>query len=169
MATAGSLVNDFVSQNALILIVAVLSTVVVIAASTYYVARNYMLSSTTNLADSASHAQDETTDQSSDQTENEKEEPTVGDSEGQDSTAKESAIDPVYYCEHIQGEIKKVKQDVTTRKICENLSEEEIESEKQRQRDQLEEIFRLMQEQQERFGISSFDEMQDQMRLYSNF
>lgn len=79
-----------------------------------------------------------------------------------------SSIDPVYYCEHIQGEIKKVKQDVTTRKICEGLSPEQIAEERQRQQEQLAEIFKLMQERQEQFGISSMDEMQAQMRLYAN-
>ena len=44
MATAGSLINEFVSQNAIILIAGVISTVIVIAASTYFIARNYMTS-----------------------------------------------------------------------------------------------------------------------------
>ena len=85
------------------------------------------------------------------------------------NAGEQPTIDPVYYCEHIQGEIKKVKQDVTTRKIFENLSPDQIEEEKKRQQDQLAEIFRLMQDQQEKFGISSMDEIQDQMRLYADF
>ena len=77
-------------------------------------------------------------------------------------------IDPVYYCEHIQGEIKKVKHDLTNKKICEDLTEDQIAEERARQKDQLAEIFRLMQEQQEQFGIDSMDEIHDQMRLYAN-
>lgn len=77
-------------------------------------------------------------------------------------------MDPLYYCEHIQSEIKKVKQGVTTRKICQDMSEDQMAEERQRQRDQLAEIFRLMQEQQDKFGINSMEEMQDQMRLYAN-
>lgn len=86
-----------------------------------------------------------------------------------DETDDEPVIDPVTYCEHIQGEIKKVKQKVATRKICEGLTKEQLAEERERQREQLSQIFKLMQEQKERFGINSMEEMQDQMRLYANF
>lgn len=46
MATAGSLLTDFVSQNSIILIAAVLVTAAVVALSTYYIARSYMSSTT---------------------------------------------------------------------------------------------------------------------------
>ncbi|KAI8794702.1 matrix-remodeling-associated protein 7 [Biomphalaria glabrata] len=75
--------------------------------------------------------------------------------------------DPVDYCEHIQGEIKRVQQTVATRSIAKRLTEEQLKEEREVQRKQLAEIFRLMQEQQDRFGIGSMDDMQEQMKLYA--
>ncbi|GFR91889.1 matrix-remodeling-associated protein 7-like [Elysia marginata] len=75
--------------------------------------------------------------------------------------------DPVDYCEHIQGEIKRVQQKVATKSIAETLTEDQLREEKEIQRQQLADIFRLMQEQQDRFGIGTMDDMQEQMKLYA--
>lgn len=75
--------------------------------------------------------------------------------------------DPVDYCEHIQGEIKRVQQKVATKSIAKTLTEDQLQEEKEIQRQQLAEIFRLMQEQQDRFGIGTMDDMQEQMKLYA--
>jgi flagellar basal body-associated protein FliL len=44
MAAGGSLISEFVSQNAIILIIAVVVTALVLAVSTYYIGRNFMSS-----------------------------------------------------------------------------------------------------------------------------
>ncbi|RUS82565.1 hypothetical protein EGW08_009695 [Elysia chlorotica] len=75
--------------------------------------------------------------------------------------------DPVDYCEHIQGEIKRVQQKVATKSIAKTLTEDQLKEEREIQREQLATIFRLMQEQQDRFGIGTMDDMQEQMKLYA--
>jgi len=75
--------------------------------------------------------------------------------------------DPVSYCEHIQGEVKRVKQKLATKRIQETLTQEQIDEEKKVQQQQLEAIFKLMQEQSEKFGLTSMDDVQDQMSLYN--
>ncbi|KAH9514470.1 hypothetical protein Btru_025335 [Bulinus truncatus] len=75
--------------------------------------------------------------------------------------------DPVDYCEHIQGEIKRVQQSVATKSIAKHLTEDQLKEEREVQRRQLEEIFKLMQEQQDRFGIGTMDDMQEQLKLYA--
>ncbi|CAG5126505.1 unnamed protein product [Candidula unifasciata] len=101
-------------------------------------------------------------------------------SDGQDTQGEESRPaeitgqmsspryqDPLEYCEHIQGEFKRVQQSVATKTIEKSLTEQQLMEEKEIQRKQLAEIFRLMQEQEERFGIGSMDDMKEQMKLYA--
>ncbi|XP_060071344.1 uncharacterized protein LOC132551247 [Ylistrum balloti] len=76
-------------------------------------------------------------------------------------------IDPVEYCEHIQSEVKKAKQRVTTKKIVEELTPEQVKEELEIQQQQLQNIFQLMQTQNEKFGVNSLDEVQQQMKLYA--
>ncbi|XP_074648210.1 uncharacterized protein LOC141903794 [Tubulanus polymorphus] len=81
-------------------------------------------------------------------------------------------IDPFEYVEHLQGEVKKIHQKVATKKIMENLTSEQIEEERETQRRQLKEIFELMkstgcEENGGGYGVSSFEEMQQQMKLYA--
>ena len=71
------------------------------------------------------------------------------------------------YCGHVQGEIKKVKQDLTTKKVRENLTQEELVNEETIQKEQLVEIFKLVQSQEDKFGPSSMDDIHEQMKLYS--
>lgn len=74
--------------------------------------------------------------------------------------------DPVEYCAHLQREIKKTKQRVALDKIKSEMTKEQRELEREVQRHQLEEIFRMMEEQKEKFGMSSVDDVRQQMRLY---
>ncbi|XP_033738888.1 uncharacterized protein LOC117326306 [Pecten maximus] len=76
-------------------------------------------------------------------------------------------IDPVEYCEHIQSEVKKAKQRVTNKKIVEELTPEQVHEEREIQQQQLQNIYKLMQAQNEKFGVNSLDEVQQQMKLYA--
>ncbi|KAK7492841.1 hypothetical protein BaRGS_00015979 [Batillaria attramentaria] len=176
MAAFGTLVADFVSQGSVFLIVAVVTTILLVAVSTYFIARNYVRTNST-----AGDASVEVSQQQTAGTTNEDDRSSASESDDTNSSdlnehsrepgsgsKRLEEIDPVMYCEHIQGEIKRVKQEVATRKIRETLTQEQIEEERLRQQEQLSEIFRLMQEQNERFGISSIDEMKEQMKLYGN-
>lgn len=74
--------------------------------------------------------------------------------------------DPMDYCDHIQREMKRTKHRLAMEKIEAEMTEEQKEEERQAQRQQLEEIFSLMQNHREEFGLSSVDEIQEQMKLY---
>ncbi|XP_063444442.1 matrix-remodeling-associated protein 7-like isoform X2 [Mytilus trossulus] len=76
-------------------------------------------------------------------------------------------VDPMQYCEHIQSEVKKAKFRVAEKKIGETMTADQIAEEKEMQRKQLEEIFRLMQEQNDKFGVNSVEDIQNQMKLYA--
>ena len=71
------------------------------------------------------------------------------------------------YCEHIQGEIKRMQQNVATKSIEEKLSEQQLQDERELQRQQLADIFKVMESQQEKFGFESVDDIKDQMKLYA--
>ena len=62
--------------------------------------------------------------------------------------------------------MKKTKQRVALKKIEAEMTKEQRELEREIQRKQLEDIFKLMEEQKEEFGISSVDDVQEQMKLY---
>ena len=83
-----------------------------------------------------------------------------------DAKSVEKVLDPVDYCDHIQREVKLTKQKAALKEIQSHMSEEQVEEERQTQKKQLEEIFKLMAEQKEHFGINSVDDVQDQMKLY---
>ena len=53
------------------------------------------------------------------------------------------------------------------KKIEEEMSEDQKQNEREIQRQQLEAIFKLMAEQEEKFGINNMDDMQEQMKLYT--
>ena len=71
------------------------------------------------------------------------------------------------YCEHIQSELKKAKQRVPAKKFNKDLTEAQIEEEREVQMKQLQSIFEMMQTDRERFGINSLDDVQSQMKLYA--
>ena len=71
------------------------------------------------------------------------------------------------YCEHIQSEVKKAKIRVAEKRIGETMTPDQVAEERELQKKQLEEIFRLMQEQNEKFGVNSVEDIQNQMKLYA--
>ena len=86
---------------------------------------------------------------------------------GDHISCEEDAIDPVQYCEHIQSEVKKAKHRVAEREVKQNMSSDEMQAERELQRRQLEEIFKLMQKNDDKFGSSSIDDVRQQMKLYA--
>lgn len=78
----------------------------------------------------------------------------------------ESNIDPLQYCEHIQSEVKKARHRVATKEIRQNLTAEDMVNEKDIQRKQIEDIFKLMEQNSDKFGTSSEADVQQQMKLY---
>lgn len=83
-----------------------------------------------------------------------------------DAKSMEEILDPVDYCDHIQREVKLTKQKAALKEIESHMTDEQVEEERRTQKKQLEEIFKLMAEQKEHFGINSVDDVQDQMKLY---
>lgn len=66
------------------------------------------------------------------------------------------------FYEHIPAHVKQLEQE----KLMMTLKPEEREEEVKVRYSQLEQIYKLMGEKSELFGISSFDEIHDQMKLY---
>lgn len=62
--------------------------------------------------------------------------------------------------------MKKAKQRVTAKKLQTDLTPDQLQEEREVQRKQLEEIFKLMQSQGDKFGVDSMDDVQHQMKLY---
>lgn len=83
-----------------------------------------------------------------------------------DFESEDNRRDPVEFCGHIQHEIKKTKQRVAMEKIGSGLTQEQRELEREIQRQQLDEIFHMMEEQKDKFGMSSVDDVHQQMSLY---
>jgi len=92
----------------------------------------------------------------------------VGDvnAELQDSDRASERPDPMRFCSHIQGQIKKTKHRVAQQKIEETMTHEERSKERDIQRQQLEEIFRIMEEHKEKFGVSDVSDVQEQLKMY---
>jgi len=93
---------------------------------------------------------------------------TIGDtnSEPPDSGRASARSDPMKFCSHIQGQIKKTKHRVAQEKIEATMTEEERGKERDIQRRQLEEIFRVMEEQKEVFGVNDVSDVQEQLKMY---
>ena len=62
--------------------------------------------------------------------------------------------------------MKRTQQKVAASKIEEEMTTEQKEHERDVQREQLEAIFKLMQKQEDKFGVDSMDDIQSQMKLY---
>ena len=60
-----------------------------------------------------------------------------------------------------------MQQNVATKSIEEKLSEQQLQDERELQRQQLADIFKVMESQQEKFGFESVDDIKDQMKLYA--
>lgn len=85
---------------------------------------------------------------------------------GEDGGKGDGNLDPVQYCEHIQSEVKKARHRAATKEIRQNLSSDDIEKEREIQRKQLEDIFKLMEQNSDKFGDTSEEDFHQQMRLY---
>ena len=84
----------------------------------------------------------------------------------QEIEGEEGDIDPQQYMSHIQSQVKRSQQRVALKKIEEEMSAEQKAKEREIQRQQLEAIFKMMEEHKEKFGVSNIDEMQSQVKLY---
>ena len=78
----------------------------------------------------------------------------------------ENRPDPMRFCSHIQGQIKKTQHRITQQKVEETMTHEERSKERDIQRQQLEEIFRMMEEHKEKFGVNDVSDVQEQLKMY---
>ena len=74
--------------------------------------------------------------------------------------------DPLKFCSHIQGHIKQTTHRIAQEKIEATMTVEERDKEREIQRRQLEEIFRVMEEQKEKFGVNDVSDVQEQLKMY---
>lgn len=74
--------------------------------------------------------------------------------------------DPVKFCSHIPGHIKQTKHRIAQQKIEATMTQEERNQEREIQHRQMEEIFRVMEDQKDKFGVNDMADIQDQMKMY---
>jgi len=72
----------------------------------------------------------------------------------------------VKFCSHIPGHIKQTKHRIAQQKIEATMTQEERNQEREIQRRQLEEIFHVMEDQKDKFGVNDMADIQDQMKMY---
>ncbi|XP_045213505.1 matrix-remodeling-associated protein 7-like [Mercenaria mercenaria] len=149
---------DIFSENKqYMLVVTIPLTVLVLIASMTYTIRN--ISRIWNAGKPVtSETKSETVENSDDEEED-------ANKQSEQETV-DSKIDPVQYCEHIQSEVKKARHRVATQEIRQNLTAEDMEKEREIQRKQLEDIFKLMEQNSDKFGASSEEDIRQQMKLY---
>lgn len=68
--------------------------------------------------------------------------------------------------ESILSRIKLSRQKAIAEQLSAGLTEEQLQQEKETERKQLEAIFQLLKEQQDKFHVNSMEELEDQLRLY---
>lgn len=80
----------------------------------------------------------------------------------------EEANDPMEMTnsESILSQIKMSRQKAIAEQLSAGLTEEQLQQEKETERKQLEAIFQLLKEQQDKFHVNSMEELEDQLRLY---
>ncbi|XP_054286729.1 matrix-remodeling-associated protein 7-like [Macrosteles quadrilineatus] len=76
-----------------------------------------------------------------------------------ESQRKDDSID-----ENIMSHIK--KRHSLAEEVAANLTQQQLEEEMEVEKQQLEAIFQLLQNQQEKYQVSSMEELEDQLRLY---
>lgn len=79
----------------------------------------------------------------------------------------DSNIDPLAYCSHIPGEIRRTQQRIVLEEAEKAMDEEARKKEREIQRQQLAAIFNLMEKQKDKFGVDSMEDINEQMKLYS--
>ncbi|XP_069982966.1 matrix-remodeling-associated protein 7 [Penaeus vannamei] len=67
---------------------------------------------------------------------------------------------------HAPGDVKKAQRRALERNIETHMSDEQRQAEREAQSQQLAAIFKMMKEQEEKFGETTIDEIKDQMKLY---
>jgi len=72
----------------------------------------------------------------------------------------------VKFCSHIPGHIKQTKHRIAQQKIEATMTQEERNQEREIQHRQMEEIFRVMEDQKDKFGVNDMADIQDQMKMY---
>ena len=70
------------------------------------------------------------------------------------------------FVEHIPAQVKQVQQRCISKEIQSKMTPEEIKREYEVRKQQLEEIYKLMKEQDESFGINSMDDISEQVQYY---
>lgn len=70
------------------------------------------------------------------------------------------------YSQHLPGQVKRAQQRSLEKSIETEMSEEQRATEREIQSQQLAAIFKMMKEQEEKFGETTMDEIKDQMKLY---
>ncbi|XP_021932573.1 matrix-remodeling-associated protein 7 isoform X2 [Zootermopsis nevadensis] len=68
--------------------------------------------------------------------------------------------------ESILSQIKMSRQKAIVEQLSAGLTEEQLQQEKETERKQLEAIFQLLKEQEDKFHVNSMEELEDQLRLY---
>ncbi|PNF32548.1 hypothetical protein B7P43_G02420 [Cryptotermes secundus] len=68
--------------------------------------------------------------------------------------------------ESILSQIKISRQKAIAEQLSAGLTEEQLQQEKETERKQLEAIFQLLKEQEDKFHVNSMEELEDQLRLY---
>nr|XP_045594719.1 matrix-remodeling-associated protein 7-like isoform X1 [Procambarus clarkii] len=66
----------------------------------------------------------------------------------------------------LPGEARKVPRQVLERTVEKQMTEEQRQAERDAQSEQLAAIFKMMQDQEDKFGQTTIDEIKDQMKLY---
>lgn len=80
----------------------------------------------------------------------------------------QQANDPVEIndSESILSQIKMSRHKAIAEELSSGLTEEQLQQEKETEKKQLEAIFQLLKEQQDKFNVNSMEELKDQLRLY---
>lgn len=85
----------------------------------------------------------------------------------EDSDQDKRDVDKVIqYGQHLPGQVKRAQQRSLEKSIETEMSEEQRATEREIQSQQLAAIFKMMKEQEEKFGETTMDEIKDQMKLY---
>ncbi|GAU91595.1 hypothetical protein RvY_03821-2 [Ramazzottius varieornatus] len=83
------------------------------------------------------------------------------------TSKKAKGRDPLEFAMHIPGELKKIENKITTREMEKGLSEKQRLQEVETRRQQLEQIFKLMEREKDKFGDQNNEDLEEQMRMYA--
>ncbi|KAG7157706.1 matrix-remodeling-associated protein 7-like isoform X2 [Homarus americanus] len=84
-----------------------------------------------------------------------------------DEGKEEKSVEEVYGLNHqLTGEVKKVERRALERTVESQMTDEQRQAEREAQTEQLAAIFKMMQDQEDKFGQTTIDDIKDQMKLY---